>query len=423
MSTGLIMSTGWIDLQRVLSCERRGRKLLRVLVVLLIATGCAAPGPAAPAPNQSGLPATTTAPKRLVAAVQSDPPTLTPRMTTALEPGLDAIADLTNPGLVVIDNRGNARPVLAREVPSIENGHWRVLPDGRMETTWRLRDGLTWHDGAAVTSADVLFTHRVDQDPNLPLTPNIAYRSVERIEATDAATVIITWKQPYIEADIAFLLGLLPHHLLEQAYVDDPAGFAQHPYWSREPIGAGPYRVREWERGRSLLLDAFDAFALGRPRIDTVEVRFIPDQNTLIANILAGTVELTLGKTLTAEQAIQVRDQWPSGRVESAPANAVQIFPQLLNPSPAIINNVTFRRALLHAIDRQQLADALVFGLSSVVHSYLSPSDAPEYQAMSGRVVRYEFDPRQAAQLLDGLGYTRGVDGVLRDASGARLAL
>ena len=391
-----------------------------VLLILLTASGCAPSS--APANTQSSV-ANAPAVKKITAAIQADPPVLARAITVANEPGLDVIQELTNPGLAIGDEQGRLRPILVEQVPSVENGLWKVLPDGRMETTWQLRRDVHWHDGTPFTAADLLFTHRVRQDPDVPLAPNAAYRSVESIEAPDAHTFLIRWKEPYIEADGAFNDENFPAHLLERAYIEDKSGFTQLPYWSGVLVGVGPYQMREWNRGSNLLLAAFDHYPAGRPKIDLIDVKFIPDQNTLVANILAGTVEVTFGKTLTLEQALQVKQQWRLGRVESMPASAIQIFPQLLTPSPAVIGDARFRRALLHGVDREALADNLMFGLSSVVHSYLAPSEPPEFQAMGDRVVRYPYDPRRAAEILDGVGLLRGQDGTLTDPGGRRLSV
>lgn len=81
-------------------------------------------------------------------------------------------------------------------------------------------------------------------------------------------------------------------------------------YWGPEFVGAGPYRLREWAKSSHAIFVANGDYVLGRPRIDEIEVKFIPDPNPLEANILADTVQVTLDKSISIEQAIQVRDQW-----------------------------------------------------------------------------------------------------------------
>jgi len=83
---------------------------------------------------------------------------------------------------------------------------------------------------------------------------------------------------------------------------------------------------------------------------------------------------------------------------------------------------VRFRRALYMAIDRQQLVDELTFGLSEVAHSSIHASE-PEYRHVESSIVRYQYDPRAAAQAIEGLGYRKGTDGMFQDASGRPLTV
>jgi peptide/nickel transport system substrate-binding protein len=98
------------------------------------------------------------------------------------------------------------------------------------------------------------------------------------------------------------------------------------------------------------------------------------------------------------------------------------IYTQFFNPNPLIITDVRFRRALVHAIDRQAMADEIQAGLVPIAHSYVRPGD-PDYEATERSVVRYDYDPRRAGQMIEELGYTRDSDGMFRDASGQRLSL
>src|SRR5205085_2292114 len=80
---------------------------------------------------------------------------------------------------------------------------------------------------------------------------------------------------------------------------------------------------------------------------------------------------------------------------------------QLLNPTPSVVANLEFRRALIYGLDRQQMVDTLQAGMTSVAHTFLSPNQ-PQYAAIEARVPRYAYDPARASQMLDGLGYRRG---------------
>ncbi len=333
---------------------------------------------------------------------------------------------LVHTGLTVRGDQRIRHPRLAEAVPSLENGLWKLLPDGRMETTWRLRDGARWHDGAPLTAEDLLFSLQVGRDPEMSAFNSLAYASIEEARAPDLRTLSITWKEPFIGADTlldAQLGGLLPKHLLDDAYRTNKASLLDLPYWTSEFVGAGPYRVREWVLGVGLLLDANGDYVLGRPKIDEIEVKYIPDANTLTANLLAGAVDVT-PNVGSIDLGIQLRDQWRGGTVafNYGSDNWVALFPQFVDPRPAVVGDLQFRRALAHAIDRQELADTLVAGMSPVAHTFLSPNQAA-YRDIEAAVPRYDYDPRRAAQLLEARGYSKGSDGIYRDEANRRLEL
>jgi peptide/nickel transport system substrate-binding protein len=395
------------------------------LLAVLMLTACAPP----PAGRTSGAqsqeaprPAT---PKRITAVIRDVPPSFVTRRT---RPdgfrGLDALEEMAHAGLTLMKADGTRAPQLAESVPTIESGLWRLFPDGRMETTWKIKPTARWHDGTPLTADDLLFAAMIEQDKELEIS-FAAYELVESVAAPDPRTITVTWKRPYIEADWMFSYrgaGLpLPKHILEKPYATDKANFLGLPYWSQEFVGAGAYRVQEWAQDTHVILRAYDDYILGRPKIDDIEVKFIQDNNTLIANVLAG-IDLTLGKTVSLDIALQARDQWKDGKVISVLQNWTPINPQWINPDPPIIANYQFRRALIMALDRQELADVVFSGQGAVAHSYVSP-ETPLYNLVEPAIVKYAYDPRQSAQILEGLGYTKRADGFLYDAEGRKLVV
>jgi len=407
--------------------SRRGPISVAPFVIFLILGAC---GPAAtPARNSDGPAAQPAAPKRLTVAMMGDPDLLIAGYMSAHQiVGHPEFTDMIARGFTIRNEEGALVPQIAEQVPSLENGLWKLAADGTMETTFKVRRDARWHDGAPVTSTDFLLASRVIQDPALPTEPPDAFSYVDTVEAPDPQTILIRWKRPFVDADAMFgttsrMSNLpLPAHILAKSYAENPAGLFQEPYWADEFVGTGPFAVKTWTRGSFIVLTANDQFFLGRPRIDEVTVRLIGDANTLAANLLAGDVEMTLGRSLSLDEAAQVRDRWQQGDVVPLLASWLALWPQFLNPSPAVIGNVQFRRALLHAIDRQQLVDVLQYGLTSVADSYLAPHD-PDYQDTSGGIVRYPYDPGQTARLIESLGYIRAPDGVYRDPAGQRLAV
>ena len=339
---------------------------------------------------------------------------------------------MVNAGLVRGDDQGNAHAELAEAIPTLENGLWRLFPDGRMETTWRLREGTMWHDGHPLTSDDLRFAVSLGQDRELSMQGDQAFSLIEGISTPDSRTVIVQWKGPYIEADALFSHGLftgglavpLPRHLLEQPYLASTGTgtFFDLPYWTDEFIGAGPFRLRQFVRGSHVLLEANGAYILGRPKIDEIEVRFI-SPGTVVATVLAGELDLTMGRDISIEQGVQVQDQWRGGRVDfSRVGGGLALYAQFINPRPAVVVDVRFRRAALHALDRQEMAEVLQAGVGRVAHSYLFPNER-EYGETEGSVVRYQYDPRRAIQLVEELGYTRGADGRFQDAANQSLSV
>jgi peptide/nickel transport system substrate-binding protein len=344
-------------------------------------------------------------------------------------PGVAELQDLIHAGLAVEADDGTLRPRLAEEVPSIENGRWMVFADGRMETTWTIRPNARWQDGTPFTTDDLIFSLRVAQDKRVALASDQAHRAIERVVARDPQTLVVHWSQPYINADRLFtrIAGSrilpMPKHLLEQDYAEDPSTFTQLSYWTHDFVGLGPFKVREFMENSHLILEANGLYLHGRPKVDEIEVKFMPDPSTIAANVVAGAVEFTLGGRYSLEWGLQVRDQWRDGKMEAPVATSwVALFPQLLNPNPVVLLEPPFRRALLHAIDRQEMSDTIQAGLSPVAHSIIAPNHA-EHRDVAPRIVQYNHDPRRAAQLIEELGYTKASDGVYRGASNVPLSL
>lgn len=399
------------------------------LAALLAATGCTGPQSGA-GPATQGAGAQRPEPvKRVITAIMNDPPAL--NGGDSLGPGggegTDVLFDALHVGLTIKDEQSRLRPLLAESAPTLENGLWKLFPDGRMETTWKIKPNARWHDGASFTTQDLVFGATVHRDRGIPATPDPVLGWIESIETPDPTTVTVRWNQTFIEADALFGAGRgshafpLPSHLLTKPYEEDKENFLLLPYWSVEFVGTGPYKLREWVGGSHLLLEANQDYILGRPKINTIEVKFIPDANTLLANIMAGTVAVALGRGLSLEQAIQLRDQWHDGTVGIAYTSWIAVYPQFLNPNPPILANVHFRRALMHALDRQEMVETFMGRLVPIAHAFLAPA-RPEYKEIESQLVRYEYDPSKAARMLGELGYAKGADGVFRDAAQQKLA-
>jgi ABC-type transport system substrate-binding protein len=145
------------------------------LAIVLLLGACAPaqrPAGSEQGGESAGAPGAARAPVRVVAAITGNPPAFVTWLSATGLRGIDAVQDLLTTGLAGVDNTGVVQPRLAETVPSIDNGLWVVHTDGRMETTWKIRPGATWHDGAPFTAEDVLFTTRVQRPPGTTARPS-----------------------------------------------------------------------------------------------------------------------------------------------------------------------------------------------------------------------------------------------------------
>src|SRR5437764_2670024 len=319
------------------------------IACVILVIGCTPAG--RPEANGSAPGERASQPKKMVVVSREEPLVLNDK--AAVSGNGDVVEELVSAGLVRFEPLGDAQPLLAEAVPTLDNGLVKLAADGRMETTWRLKDGVKWHDGTPVTTEDLLFGLRVAQDKDLPSFGNVAFASIESVRADDPRTIVIVWNEPYIQYDRMFSWQAalpLPRHLLEASYLEDKANFTNLRYWaSDEFIHAGPYRVRQFVPAERLLLTANPDYVLGRPKLDDLEVRFIPDGNTFIANVIGGEAQFTMGSSTTVGQAKAAADSWTDGRLEISPFQSGRgIVTQFINPDPPVQLDLRFRRALAY---------------------------------------------------------------------------
>lgn len=320
----------------------------RVLTTILFLLGGSVAACAAP-PSGQRSPVTMDAqarsgPKRLNTVIMAEPAALYRALFRGGVTQAQDVSDFfVNSGLTALDSQGARRPVLAEAVPSLQNGLWKLLPDGTMELTWTIRPGATWHDGTPLTADDLIFTLTVSGDREFPEFRNGTFEGLTHSDVVDPRTLSTRWSQPFIRADRLFAGGRdgaaepLPRHILERPYLENRDGFRQLPYWTTEYVGLGPFKLREWAQGSFILLEANDSFVLGRPKIDEMEVRIILDPGTVGANVLSGVVHATVGTGLNLEQSLEIANQWRDGKLVTAYENWILSYPQFINPNPPIV--------------------------------------------------------------------------------------
>jgi peptide/nickel transport system substrate-binding protein len=400
-----------------------GSSLALSSIVVVLLAGCAPAAPRAQEGSQSAAQGER-AVKAIVIGMDEDIKNLWDSITLGGGSGARELANLVNQHFVAITADGSATPRLLAELPSFDRGTWRMLPDGRMETTYLLRSDVVWHDGTPFTASDVAFSIQVNRDPEVPNSNQDAIRLVESWDVADQTTVVVTWRQPYAFADRLEHRELypLPRHLLEQSYIEasPKEAFLTQPFFNADFVGLGPFHVARWESGSHVDFAAFDRYFLGRPKLDSVRVQFIPDSSTMLANLHARALQvmMTLGGIPEFDTMMAIKRDWEArgyGTMLMDPLSYRYIEPQKYlphNPQPPDLVDPRVRKALLHAVDREGLARVFFGDLGIVADSWVHPSFG-SYRLFQDAITRYPYDARRALALLAEAGWRPGADGVL----------
>ncbi len=318
-------------------------------------------------------------------------------------------------GLITTDEDNTYVPVLAREIPTEENGLVVLRDDGTVEMTWRLHQDVRWHDGEPLTSADVCFTWRFVASEGSVTYNRDQYLGILDCRTPDDHTVVLIWDGVY-----GYYAGIfeavLPEHVLGGMTTDEIVNY--EPYnRGPETIGTGPFKFAEWKTGEYIRVVRNDDYWRGAeyPGIDEVVWAFIPDSNTRLNALLAG--QYHYGQ-IEPTQVAEVRDL-PGYDINLISTNSVMHFDLSVNTPRGrlLFGDAAVRRAMFHAVDRGAIAEQLMQGTVIVADTPINPS-SPYHNA---HVVRYDFDPVRSRRMLDEAGWTRGRDGI-RTRDGERFS-
>jgi len=394
--------------------------------VVLLATACATASP--PTPDREQPRAAPDRPTRtLVMVAQVEPATVSSKvLQTTGGLAIGATQRLFNATLTAIDKVGLPQPYLVESLPQLNTDTWRVFSDGRMETTYRLKPGLVWHDGAPFTAEDVVFTWRLLTKPEIGEASGRPQAFMEEAVAPDPLTVVIRWRRPFRDAgELDTSFPPFPRHILEATLDTQPEALASRAFWTSEYVGLGPFRVDRWEPGAFIEASAFDRHVSGRPKIDRIKIVFAPDANTALAGLLAGEVHASLDDAIRFEQGFILKREWGprnGGTVLAFPdqwrRNEVQHRPEYA--SPAAILDVRVRKALSHTLDKQALSDLNFQGENFLTESVIPPT--MEYSPLvEAAAVKYPFDPRRAEALMIEAGFAKDSQGFYSSPTEGRL--
>jgi peptide/nickel transport system substrate-binding protein len=287
-------------------------------------------------------------------------------------------------------------------VPSLAKS-WEISPDGR---TYRfdLVDAK-WHDGQPVTSEDVKFTLLEISSKYGPRF-NTAGKFIESIETPTPKHVIIKLSKPF--GPFLFSLACEQNAAIMPAHILRGQDILKHPAILTSPVGAGPFRIKEWVRGSHIALERNpDYWIKGEPYLDRVMIKIMPDAAARVLALRAGEVDYIVPDyfPLSAVQQFQGNKQFTMEEV-SYPGSDIII----LNTKHAQLAKPQVRQALLTAVDRQFIHDKVFHGLGGVPRSAFD-TRLWAYNKQVDYLKMYPYDPKKAAQMLDAAGAKAGPDG------------
>lgn len=385
----------------------RGRRLLAAGALLALAlSACAKVGEG----GKSGL---SSHPDRLLISEAADPKNLNPALASAA-PVLELSAFMFS-YTVLYDDHAKPIPDAITELPTQQNGD--VSKDG-LTIRYKLRKGMTWTDGQPLTCKDMRFTWQVMMNPKNNVNTTEGWKDIQDVDCSDPLVAVVHMKHvyaPYLQ-QLWSVNGngpILPEHVLAK-YNDSKGSFNTAAYNSAPTVTSGPYRFVSWQRGSEVRMEANPNFYLGKPKINEVVYKIIPDQNTLATQVR--THEIDVAWNLQAAS----YDQLKSVPGVTVVDPVVYIFDHIdFNLRKPIFQDVRVRRALTYAIDRKTLLEKLRHGQGELSATFLDPTLYPDEQ--DPKVMQYPYDVAKAKALLDEAGWHVGPDGI-RVKNGQRLA-
>lgn len=396
-------------------------KMIAVLVIVGLIFSACAKATTAPTVEQTGaqptattgaqpaVPTDTTAPttippkSQIVIVIAEDPPSFNP---TVADTGFDSLVmKLVLLGLADLDVNGNAYPELAAELPTVDNGGV-VLDEenGTMDVTWKLRQDIQWSDGTPFTAEDVLFTYNALVDPEKGAwIQGIDY--VDGVDKVDEHTVVVHYNTIYPGYLTQFggeQMAIWPAH-----YCDASQGFTQWECASK-PLSTGPFILTEWVLGDHLTFERNpNYFEQGKPSIDEIIVRIVPDETVRKQLLINGDADLDMW---TTEPIIAELETQSNVEVSFSPYTrwVMRIFfnfaakgttDPTVSPHP-IFSDVRVRRAVRLAIDADTISKEFFFGYANLVWTEFF---RPPYNTCD--VPKPVFDPEAAKALLEEAGW------------------
>ena len=301
-------------------------------------------------------------------------------------------------GLTDFNEKGDLVPGIARS--------WTASEDADA-VTFKLTPGVQFHDGTPCTADDVRFTYEMIADSKVASPMNVYVANLKSIETPDKQTVALRFNGP----NVLFMpgvsaIGILPKHLWA-------SGDPRKSQYLAQPIGTGPFKLKEWQRGDHLTFVANqDYFRKGRPYLDQVIFKVVSDAATGIQSFRNGELDAVLSQGVPGGLPYALVRQIVDGKPANIAYNEfVQAFSQILwmNCAAPPFDNPKVRRAVAHAINKELIVKALLQGFGRVQDSIIG--DFPSTRWAHDPAIRNEYNPARANQLLDEAGYPKKAGG------------
>lgn len=284
------------------------------------------------------------------------------------------------------ENPGHAKlmPVLAESWHFEENG--KIL-------VFKLREGVHWHDGPEVTTEDVIFTYQKAIDPHTKTIVHYAFSRIDTVIALDKYRFKVFYKEPFVYAVYRWDIGVLPKHILQGKDINtDP--------FNRHPVGYGMFKFVSWTPNEQIVLEADENSYWGRPYLDRMIFRIIPESAVQILELKAGNLDLVTRLHTTQFMRDLVGPEVEQN-VKKYEYNDTFMYGLVFNLKVPIFQDKRVRQAIYYAIDKQSIIRGVQFGKGRPCWGPIPP----ESWAYNPNIKKYPFSPEKALELLKQAGW------------------